>query len=77
MKQQISANQNHTGNERYNYHLMWLTNMEADDLKILPTHRLLKDLECFSEYAIIKKFEKFFTVKPVPNPEIMPEVIAM
>ena len=76
MKQQRSANQNHTGNESYNYHLMWLTNTEADDLKILPTHRLLKELECFDEYAIIKKCEKYFTVKPVPNPDIMPEVIA-
>ena len=76
MKQQMSANPNHTGNESYNYHLMWLTNTEADDLKILPTHRLLKELESFDESAIIKKFEKYFTVKPVPNPDIMPEIIA-
>jgi uncharacterized protein (DUF1015 family) len=76
MKQQMSANQNHTGNESYNYHLMWLTNTEADDLKILPTHRLLKELECFDTNSIMKRFEKYFTVKPVPNPDIMPEVIA-
>ena len=76
MKQQMSANPNHTGNESYNYHLMWLTNTEADDLKILPTHRLLKELECFDANSIMKMFEKYFIVKPVPNPDIMPEVIA-
>ena len=76
MKQQRSANQNHTGYENYNYHLMWLTNTEAGDLKILPTHRLVKALDGFDDNTIIKKFEKYFTVKPVPNPDTMPEVIA-
>ena len=76
MRQQMSANPDHTGYEGYNYHLMWLTNTEARDLKILPTHRLIKDMEYFDENAIVKKLEKYFTVKPVPNPDIMPEVIA-
>jgi len=55
---------------------MWLTNTEARDLKILPTHRLIKDVENFDEHAIVNKLDKYFTVKPVPNPDIMPEVIA-
>ena len=76
MKQQILANPNHSGNEGYNFHLMWLTNTDAGDLKILPTHRLIKELEYFDENAVVKKFENYFTVKPVPNPEIMPEIIA-
>ena len=76
MKRQSLANPKHTGNENYNYHLMWLTNTEAEDLKILPTHRLIWQLENFSETAILNKFADHFTVKPVPNPDIMPEVIA-
>ena len=76
MKQQLSANPDHTGNENYNYHLMWLTNTEAEDLKILPTHRLIRQLDNFDETSILNKFEYYFTVKPVPNPDIMPEVIA-
>ena len=76
MKQQMSTNPDHTGNEGYNYHLMWLTNTEAGDLKILPTHRLIRDMEAFNENAMVNKLEKYFTVKPVPNPDIMPEVIA-
>jgi uncharacterized protein (DUF1015 family) len=76
MNQQLSANPEHTGNENYNYHLMWLTNTEAEDLKILPTHRLIRQLDNFNETAILNKFADHFTVKPVPNPDIMPEVIA-
>jgi len=76
MKQQMSANPDHTGDEGYNFHLMWLTSTDAGDLKILPTHRLVKDLQDFDENSIIGKFEKYFTVKPVPNPDIMPEIIA-
>ena len=76
MKQQMSANPQHTGDEGYNYHLMWLTNTEAGDLKILPTHRLIRGLKRCDEYAIVEKLDNYFTVTPVPNPEIMPEIIA-
>jgi uncharacterized protein (DUF1015 family) len=76
MKQQMAANPAHTGKERYNYHLMWLTNTEAEDLRILPTHRLIKNLTNFDETAILKKFDRHFTVKPVPNPDHMDEIIA-
>ena len=76
MKQQRSANPHHTGDERYNYHLMWLTNTEARDIKILPTHRLIKDLAHFDEKSIVDRLAEYFSVKPVPNPEIMPEIIA-
>jgi uncharacterized protein (DUF1015 family) len=76
MKQQMGANSGHIGNEGYNYHLMWLTNTEAEDLKILPTHRLIKELKNFNRTSILKKFEAYFTVKPVPDPDLMPEIIA-
>jgi len=76
MRQQMSTNPHHTGHEGYNYHLMWLTNTEAEDLKILPTHRLIKGLEYFDETSIVQKLENYFTLRPAPNPDIMPEVIA-
>ena len=76
MHQQKSANPSHTGKERYNYHLMWLTNTEARNLKILPTHRLIKNLAGFDEDAILAKLEKYFFVKPVTNPDHMTEIIA-
>lgn len=76
MKQQMAFNPDHTGKERYNYHLMWLTNTEAEDLKILPTHRLIKNLANIEEEALLKKLDRHFTVKLVSNPDHMDEIIA-
>ncbi len=76
MKQQAQSNPKHTGHENYNFHLMWLTNTEAQDLKILPTHRLISRLADFDEAVVVERLAEHFTVKPVPNPDIMPEVIA-
>ncbi len=65
MKHQRVMNPDHTGDEGYNFHLMWLTNCEAHDLRILPTHRLIKGLPDFDEATILKRFERDFIVKPV------------
>ena len=75
MKQQMRDNPAHTGNEGYNYHLMWLTNTEANDLRILPTHRLIKGLDNFDEITTMKKIEKHFKIKPVADPGEINEVI--
>lgn len=75
MKQQMMNNANHTGKEGYNYHLMWLTNTEANDIRILPTHRLINKIEPFDETAIIKKFEKNFKIKPASEPGNIHEII--
>jgi uncharacterized protein (DUF1015 family) len=66
-RQMLGNNPLHTGNEGYNYHLMYLTNTEADDLRILPTHRLIKGLDPFDEAALMAKFENDFEVKPLAN----------
>jgi uncharacterized protein (DUF1015 family) len=75
MKRQMASNPAHTGNEGYNYHLMWLTNTEANDLRILPTHRLISGLENFDEAAVIKKFKTNFKIKAVADPGEIHEVI--
>jgi uncharacterized protein (DUF1015 family) len=75
-QQKESGNPNHTGKEGYNYHLMYLTNTEADDLRILPTHRIIKDLSDFNEELILKKLEEDFIIKPVDCADILNEVIA-
>ncbi len=75
MKQQMADNPAHTGNEGYNYHLMWLTNTEADDLRILPTHRLIMNLDNFDEAGVMQKFEKNFKIKTVPEPGEIHEFI--
>src|SRR6188768_3415551 len=69
------ANPNHTGKEGYNFHLMYLTNTESDDLRILPTHRLISGLTDFDEPAILKKFEEDFIIKPVEDADTLNEII--
>ena len=72
----LKANPDATGNEGFNYHLMYLTNSEADDLRILPTHRLIKGLNSFDESAILKKLEEDFIIKPVDDSDTLNEIIA-
>jgi uncharacterized protein (DUF1015 family) len=68
-------NPGHNGTEGYNYHLMYLTNTESDDLRILPTHRLIKDLPEFDEEEIMKKFEEDFIIKPIEDAYMLYEII--
>jgi uncharacterized protein (DUF1015 family) len=76
MDQQRKANPNHTGKEGYNFHLMYLTNTEAGDLRILPTHRLIKDLPDFDEETILKKLDQDFIIKPVEDADTLNEIIS-
>lgn len=73
--QQMKANVNHTGKEGYNYHLMYLTNTEAGDLRILPTHRLIKNLPSFNEDDVVKQLNEDFIVKPIEDADTVNEVI--
>lgn len=76
MHKMKEENTGHTGNEGYNFHLMYLTNTEADDLRILPTHRLIKNLPGFNELTIIRKLEEDFIIKPVEDSDTLNEIIA-
>ncbi len=75
MEKQKEANPQHTGNEAYNFHMMYLTNMESDHLRIMPTHRLIKEVEDFSEEKIMEAIEPYFTIKPVEDAFTINEVI--
>lgn len=70
-----AANPDHSGKEGYNYHLMYLTNSEADDLRILPTHRLLSGLPHFDLDRLIPLLEEDFHIKEVANPNDIHEII--
>lgn len=75
-KQQMQAqNPNHTGNEAYNFHLMYLTNAETDDLRILPTHRLLSGLKNFNKEELLHNLSEDFIIKPLDNPNDVNEII--
>ncbi len=70
-----AQNPEHTGNESYNFHLMYLTNGEADDLRILPTHRLISGIEDFDQEVFMQKLSEYFIIKPVDNPNDISEII--
>ncbi len=74
-QKQKSQNLNHTGNEGYNFHLMYFTNTEADDLRILPTHRLLHQLAGFDERMVIEKLNEDFIIKEIEDPDTLHEII--
>ena len=74
-KKQKSLSPSHTGQEGYNFHMMYLTNTEAGDLRILPTHRLIKGIENLNEHTFIKRLDEFFTVKTVEDADTLNEVI--
>ena len=67
-KQRMQENPQHTGEEGYNFHLMYLTNTEADDLRILPTHRLISGIENFDPDGLLQKLEPYFIIKELDNP---------
>lgn len=69
------ANPNHTGNEGYNFHLMYLTNTEAGDLRILPTHRLIKNLKIFDTEKIIQHLSDDFIVREIEDADTLNEII--
>lgn len=75
MHRQKLANPFHTGNEGYNFHLMYLTNSESDDLRILPTHRLVRGMPDFDPEQLIQKLSNDFTVKPVDDACSLNEII--
>ncbi|GHA58988.1 DUF1015 domain-containing protein [Pontibacter akesuensis] len=70
----MAENPAHTGTEPYNYHLMYLTNSEHDDLRILPTHRLLRKLP-LSDEEFLQRLSKYFTVTLKEDPYELNEVI--
>jgi uncharacterized protein (DUF1015 family) len=74
--ERAATNPHHTGEEGYNFHLMYLTNTEAGDFKILPTHRLIHGMEDLQEMKLIDKLKDDFDIKPIDDPETLPEVIA-
>ena len=75
LEEKIKYNKNHSGNEGYNYHMMYFTNSESEDLKIFPTHRLLSDLGEFRSAEFIAALEENFDVQEIVERESVNEII--
>jgi uncharacterized protein (DUF1015 family) len=75
MNNSRAANAEHTGEEGYNFHLMYLTNTESGDFRILPTHRLIHGLPNFNEEEVLASLKKYFHITPVEPVDTVNEVI--
>jgi uncharacterized protein (DUF1015 family) len=74
-KRKAEQNPRQTGNEGYNFHLMYLTNSESGDLRILPTHRVIQNILNFDEAQIIEKLKVDFEVKEIEDADTLNEII--
>ncbi len=73
-KKMMARNPEHTGFEAYNYHLMYLTNSEHDDLRILPTHRVLEKIDMTDE-EFLNRLQPYFDITPKEDAYELNEVI--
>ena len=56
----------YTGDEPFNYTMMYFTNMNDAGLVVLPTHRLVKNTD-FNPSEFVKKAQKYFEVEIIPT----------
>lgn len=66
-----SHNPNHTGNELYNFIMMFFTNLDDEGLVIFPTHRVLHSLPSFNGNDLISKLRHDFDVEMYPTEQMM------
>ncbi len=73
-KEKMADNPFHTGNEAYNYHMMYFTNSHSKDLRILPTHRIFLDIPILEE-ELLKQISPWFIIKKLNDVEEIGELI--
>jgi uncharacterized protein (DUF1015 family) len=74
-KYRIKNNRRHSGTEGYNYHMVYLTNMEAPDIRILATHRLVSGLPELTEASFLEKASAYFEISVIDTPYEINEII--
>ncbi len=79
-REQAAGPGGYSGREPWNYHLMYLTNAASDDLRILPTHRLLLDLPGpagpLTDAELLARLSEFFTVQTQAEAQDLPDLLA-
>ena len=74
-KERLNMEGQESSEQGFNYHMMYLTNGESDDLRILPTHRLIKGIENLDRETLLKKLAPYFIIKDLENPNDVTEII--
>ncbi len=63
---QMARFPNHKGNEAFHFTMMYLAGMEDEGLVILPTHRVVAQLEGFDPSSFLQSLSRTFTVDAFP-----------
>ncbi len=63
---QIARFPGHKGTEPYHFIMMYLAGMEDEGVVILPTHRVVSQIEGFNPSSFLQKISQTFTVEAFP-----------
>jgi uncharacterized protein (DUF1015 family) len=66
-----SQNPSHTGNELYNYIMMFFTNLDDEGLVIFPTHRVVHSLPAYDGARMLATLQRHFDIQVYPTPQMM------
>ncbi|MBR5586771.1 MAG: DUF1015 domain-containing protein [Clostridia bacterium] len=66
----IEINPDHTGEEPYNYVMMYLAEMNQPGFEMFATHRLVRNVVGYSEAGVISQLEKSFNITKLFAEEI-------
>lgn len=72
-----SENPNHTGNEPYNFIMIFIANMFDEGLVIFPTHRLVHHLEDFDLDGLLENLNPYFSVQALSEKKKLKEFLAL
>ncbi len=75
-RQMREKNPQHTGNEPYNFIMMYFTNMFDSGLVVYPTHRMLHSVAGFAEDKLMDAVKKYFDMLQKSNLEELAEILA-
>ena len=67
-------NPGHTGDEPYNYIMMFLENMDDPGLVVFPTHRMVRSLVGYSEHGVLSQLAENFDVIRIDAEDISASV---
>lgn len=70
-----SQNPAHTGNELYNYIMMFFTNLDDEGLVIFPTHRVVHSLPQYDGDGFVATLQQHFHVQAYPTPQLMMDAL--
>ncbi len=73
----MSENPHHTGNEPYNFIMMFITNMFDEGLVVFPTHRLVHHLERFDLDGLLENLNPYFGVQELSEKKKLKEFLAL